>query len=70
MSLFSGAPSYTPPPVSTVASGPTDEELAAQEAAKAAEKARIKARKGFASTILGGTASTTADTQKKTLLGS
>jgi hypothetical protein len=68
MSFFGGSPSYTPPPPPSP-TGLTDEEIAAQEAAKAAEKAKIKARKGFASTIIGGAPSADATTQKKTLLG-
>jgi hypothetical protein len=68
MSFFGGSPSYTPPPPPT-STGLTDEEIAAQEAAKSAEKAKVKARKGFASTILGGASSTNVSTEKKSLLG-
>jgi hypothetical protein len=62
---FGSAPSYTPP--AAVDPGLTAAEKAAQEAATAAEKARVRARKGFSSTLLAGDAQAT--TVKKTLLG-
>lgn len=62
---FGRSPSYVPP--AEIPVGLTPAEKAAEEAAQAAEKTRLKAKKGFASTLLSSGAE--ASIEKKTLLG-
>ncbi len=66
-----GAPSMPPPPPIRPAIVRRQPRLADEGVAKAREDTKSRARQAFAGTLLtgGGGLSTTANTQKKTLLG-